>query len=115
VWLYSADLALRYPVGGGGFALVPYVAGGYGGKTYHWSLNRRSAGTRYDTSFGSTAGGGLEIRPVSSSIGLRIEVLNQRSQFSFFEYAGPHADHEFYRDEAVLHEGVIPGELDRQL
>lgn len=113
VWLYSADVAVRYPLVGQRIALAPYIAAGYGGKSYEWSLNRLSAGSHGNTTFGWTLAGGAEIRPGSSGwYGLRLEIANQRSEFRFFEYAGPHPQHEFYRQEAVVHEGVVPGNLE---
>lgn len=110
VLLYSADVALRLPLELSRLALVPYIAAGYGGKSYRWSLNRVSAGGGGNTSFGWTLAGGTELRLLSSSVGLRLEVLNQHSEFRFFEYAGPNSRHEFYRDEVVVHD-VVPGEL----
>ncbi len=109
VWLYSGDLALRFPLVGERFSVVPYIAGGYGGKHYNWTINRTAAGAGGSTSFGLTLAGGTEFRLGSGGLGLRVEVLRQKSEFKFFEFAGPTPDHEFYRDSFVIHE-VVPGE-----
>lgn len=107
VYLYSADLALRYPLVGESFSVVPYIAGGYGGKHYNWSINRTNAGSAGRTSFSWTMAGGAEFRS-SGVFGLRVEVLRQRSEFKFHEYAGPTTAHEFYRDSFIT-EDVVPG------
>jgi opacity protein-like surface antigen len=103
VYLYSADMALRLPLG----KVVPYIAGGYGGKHYDWSINRTNAGSAGSTSFSWTMAGGAEFRS-SGVFGLRVEVLRQRSEFKFHEYAGPTTAHEFYKDTFVT-EDVVPG------
>jgi hypothetical protein len=56
IWLYNADVVLRYPVRAGQSWVFPYVFGGVGGKTYSFET------LSTETDFAGNFGGGTEVR-----------------------------------------------------
>jgi hypothetical protein len=76
VWLYSADLLLRYPIDVGAGWLSPYAIGGLGGKTHDFS------GRGTETDFAGNFGAGLEYRfGPTSRWGIYSEVRDFVSRF----------------------------------
>jgi len=85
VWLYNLELALRLPVAGDRLGGFPYLAAGYGGKTYRWDPSwPEQIGF---TSGAWTAAGGIELRSIGGSpFGLIGEVRNYWYGYSGFQY-----------------------------
>lgn len=81
VFLYSAELAIRYPFAGERFSWFPYLSGGPGAKSYRWAIDRPRVG---DTSFAWSIGGGVDVRPTrSGSVGIQVDVRNYQSRYQW--------------------------------
>lgn len=79
VWLYSAEVAVRYPFEGGGVVWFPYLSAGPGGKSYRWAIDRPRIG---DSALALTYGGGVDIRPRGlRGVGVVVDVRNYRSRY----------------------------------
>lgn len=79
VWIYSAEIALRYPFVGNRISWFPYVSAGPGGKSYRWAIDRPRIG---DSAFAWSAGGGIDLRPTNSGrFGFAVDVRNHRSRY----------------------------------
>ncbi|MQA89480.1 MAG: outer membrane beta-barrel protein [Gemmatimonas sp.] len=79
VWHYSAEAAVRRPMGGAGFAWFPYASAGVTGKSYRWSIDRPRVGY---TGGGWTAAGGIEARTgATGPLGFMAEVRTYQTRF----------------------------------
>lgn len=86
VWLYNLDLAVRYPIVGSSLALVPYLAGGVGGKTFRWDPSwPEQIGMSAPT---KSAAAGFEIRPTgrNRTLGIVVEARGYNYGYTGFNY-----------------------------
>jgi hypothetical protein len=79
VWLYSAEVALRYPFASNRIVWFPYLSAGPGGKSYRWAIERPRIG---DSALAWSYGGGIDIRPAATGrVGIVLDLRNYRSRY----------------------------------
>jgi hypothetical protein len=89
VYLYNAEVALRYPIMGD--RIAPFLSGGVGGKSYRWNFGLYNGGT----SPTMTVAGGVDIRPEAFGVfGLLLEARYYRSDYQWhgLSWLGPLPD-----------------------
>jgi hypothetical protein len=81
VYLYTAEVAARYPMNMGALSGFPYIAVGVGGKHYTWAISAHKV-SRFSA---LTAAVGYEARPASlGPFGINAEFRAFRSGFRAF-------------------------------
>jgi hypothetical protein len=119
VYVYGAELAMRYPVMNG--MLTPYVTAGVGGKSWRWTIPRPTPGR---TSRAWSGAAGLELTPTAfqglgffERVGIVVEARYHRSKYQWHGLAqvGPCCDFEtigvFGPEPPVVTDYVVTGGL----
>jgi len=102
VWLYSWELAVRYPVTSGTrLDWFPYLGGGWGGKTYQHSFGRRAS-----SAWGLSMSGGVELRQKSGSLSnlglvLDAQYYANRTPFRRDKTSRPHPQYDNRRGDVT--------------
>lgn len=91
MWDYDAGVELRHPrvtAAMGSWSLAPFVAGGYGSRTY---MLTRSISTS-TTSWASYGGLGVDLNRKADHLGLRLEARDYSGSFTNPEKTLPHTN-----------------------